>query len=36
VDCVWVRGEKVVSGGRHRDRDRLLARWRTAMAALRG
>jgi formiminoglutamate deiminase len=36
VDCVWVRGEKVVSGGRHRDRDRLLARWRTATAALRG
>jgi formiminoglutamate deiminase len=34
VDCVWVRGEKVVSGGRHRDRDRLLAGWRGAMAAL--
>jgi formiminoglutamate deiminase len=36
VDCVWVRGVKVVSGGRHRDRDRLLARWRTAVAALQG
>lgn len=35
VDCVWVRGEKLVSGGRHRDRDRLLAGWREAMAALR-
>jgi formiminoglutamate deiminase len=34
VDCVWVRGEKVVSGGRHRDRDRLLAGFRSAMAAL--
>jgi formiminoglutamate deiminase len=35
VDCVWVRGEKLVCGGRHRDRERLLAGWRTAMAALR-
>jgi hypothetical protein len=25
---------KVVSGGRHRDRERLLAGWRTAIAAL--
>jgi len=34
VDCVWVRGVKVVSRGRHRDRERLLAGWRAAIAAL--
>jgi formiminoglutamate deiminase len=28
IDCVWVRGRKVVSGGRHRARDEVAARYR--------
>jgi cytosine/adenosine deaminase-related metal-dependent hydrolase len=28
IDCVWVRGRKVVSGGRHRARDNVAARYR--------
>jgi formiminoglutamate deiminase len=28
IDCVWVRGRKVVSGGRHRARDDVAARYR--------
>ena len=35
VDCVWRAGERVVSGGRHRDRERLLARYVTALRHLR-
>ncbi len=35
VDCVWRRGRKVVSGGRHVDRDQILFRYRAAMGRLR-
>jgi formimidoylglutamate deiminase len=34
IDCVWRAGEKVVSAGRHRGRDAILARYRRAMKAL--
>lgn len=34
IDCVWRAGEKVVSGGRHRHREAILARYRRAMKAL--
>jgi len=34
IDCVWRAGEKVVSGGRHRRREAILARYRRAMKAL--
>ncbi len=34
VDCVWRAGEKVVSGGRHRQREAIVARYRRAMKAL--
>lgn len=34
VDDVWVHGEKVVSGGRHRDRERIGSRFAGAMKAL--
>ena len=34
VDGVWVHGTKVVSEGRHRDRDRIAARFSGAMRAL--
>lgn len=34
IDCVWRAGEKVVSGGRHRQRDAIIARYRRAMKAL--
>jgi formiminoglutamate deiminase len=34
VDCVWSRGQKVVSGGRHRLRDALVARYRSALRQL--
>lgn len=34
IDCVWRAGEKVVSGGRHRHRDAIIARYRRAMKAL--
>jgi formimidoylglutamate deiminase len=34
IDCVWRAGEKVVSGGRHRRRETLIARYRRAMKAL--
>ncbi len=34
VDCVWVRGQKRVNGGRHRDRERVAGRFRRAMAQL--
>ena len=34
VDCVWRYGEKVVSGGRHRQRDEIMARYRTSLKRL--
>lgn len=34
IDAVWRRGEKLVSGGRHCERDRLAERYRQALAAL--
>lgn len=34
IDAVWRRGERLVSGGRHRARDRLVERYRQALAAL--
>jgi formiminoglutamate deiminase len=35
IDCVWRAGERVVAGGRHRDRDPLIARYGRALRALR-
>ena len=35
IDCVWRAGERVVSGGRHRDRDALVARYAQVLRALR-
>lgn len=34
VDCVWRRGNKLVTGGRHVARDAVAARYRTAIGAL--
>ena len=34
VDCVWRYGEKVVAGGRHRQRDEIVARYRTSLKRL--
>jgi formimidoylglutamate deiminase len=34
IDCVWRAGEKVVSGGRHRRRETLIASYRRAMKTL--
>ena len=34
VDAVWRGGRQVVSGGRHRDRDRIESRYREAMTRL--
>ncbi|HEV7139124.1 MAG TPA: formimidoylglutamate deiminase [Steroidobacteraceae bacterium] len=34
IDCVWRAGEKVVSAGRHRERETLVARYRRAVKAL--
>ena len=34
VDCVWRAGEKVVSNGRHRHRDAIVARYRHALKNL--
>ena len=34
VDCVWRAGEKVVSNGRHRHRDAIVARYRQALKNL--
>ena len=34
VDCVWVRGSKLVEAGRHRRRDEMSAAFRAAMAQL--
>jgi formiminoglutamate deiminase len=36
VDCVWSSGRKVVSEGRHVARERIEARFRTTMLALKG
>ena len=36
VDRVWVGGELIVDGGRHRDRDAINARFRVAMRQLAG
>jgi cytosine/adenosine deaminase-related metal-dependent hydrolase len=35
VDGVWVAGEKLVAGGRHKGRDAIETRFRGAMKALR-
>jgi formimidoylglutamate deiminase len=35
IDCVWRAGVKLVSGGRHRERDALLARYARALRRLR-
>lgn len=35
VDCVWRRGRKVVSEGRHHDREAIVARYRDTLARLR-
>ncbi len=34
IDCVWCAGEKVVSGGRHHQREAIVARYRRAIKAL--
>ncbi|MDE2263698.1 MAG: formimidoylglutamate deiminase [Gammaproteobacteria bacterium] len=34
IDCVWRAGSKVVSGGRHHQREAILARYRRAIRAL--
>ena len=34
IDSVWRRGEKLVTGGRHRARDRLADRYRATLSAL--
>jgi formimidoylglutamate deiminase len=36
VESVWRRGKKIVSAGRHIARDRIAARYRTALSALLG
>jgi formiminoglutamate deiminase len=36
VDCVWRAGRKVVTGGRHHQRDAIVARYRAALKNLRG
>jgi formimidoylglutamate deiminase len=35
VDCVWVRGRKLVEGGRHRRSDSILSRFHAVMDELR-
>jgi formimidoylglutamate deiminase len=35
IDCVWRAGERVVSGGRHRERDAVLARYARTIRRLR-
>lgn len=35
IDCVWRAGERLVSGGRHRDREGLMARYVQALHRLR-
>ena len=35
IDCVWRAGERLVSGGRHRDRESLIERYAWALRRLR-
>ena len=34
IDCVWRRGKKVVNGGRHAERERIAARYRSVLGSL--
>jgi cytosine/adenosine deaminase-related metal-dependent hydrolase len=34
IDCVWCSGARVVSGGRHRDRDAIVARYAQTLRLL--
>jgi formiminoglutamate deiminase len=34
IDCVWTGGRKVVTGGRHRDRDTIASRFRRRLEGL--
>ncbi|KRB85063.1 N-formimino-L-glutamate deiminase [Sphingomonas sp. Root710] len=34
IDCVWRRGEKLVSAGRHRDRDAIAERYRAVLSRI--
>ncbi|SFK61471.1 formiminoglutamate deiminase [Mesorhizobium albiziae] len=34
IDCAWVRGQKLVEGGRHRKRDAIAAKFRKTMLEL--
>ena len=34
VDCVWTGGRKVVTNGRHRDRDAIASRFRRRLEGL--
>ncbi len=34
VDCVWARGRKLVSGGRHVRRSEIAGRFRTTLATV--
>ncbi len=34
VDCVWRFGRKVVTEGRHNNRDQIVARYRTSLKTL--
>lgn len=34
IDCVWRRGQRVVTGGRHHAREAIAARYRAALARL--
>jgi formimidoylglutamate deiminase len=36
IDCVWSRGRKVVSGGQHLLRERIVSRYRSSIACLAG
>ena len=36
IDCVWRYGRKVVSGGRHRQRDEIASRYRASLQRLLG
>ena len=36
IDCVWAGGRKVVEGGRHRDRDAIVARFQRCVEGLLG
>jgi formimidoylglutamate deiminase len=36
IDCVWRAGARVVSGGRHRDRDAIERRYSAALRTVLG